>query len=249
MSEKRFVPACSSARSIAAASSAARSYGCRNRRATSAAQSASCQRPRGTEAIASRKAACAADVHPTCSPPPAVSSPRSRTTDVGRSPPYDGTGTEPTWHSTASIATPSAASSGVGGTAEAGEDLSPLGQVPVAEGVADGDRPRRPRAAAQHLVAAAEVRIGILAVREGLEAGVGLEVARRPLPHVADHLVAAEEAPPARVGADGGRCERLLVEVRVVVGRGQVAPRVAARHALLQIPRRGLLPLGLGRQP
>src|SRR5438094_9519771 len=96
--------------------------------------------------------------------------------------------------------TASAASSSVGGTAEAGEDLAPLRQVPVAEGVADGDRARRPRAAAQHLVAAADVGRRVLAVRKRLETGIGLEVARRPLPDVADHLMAAEEAPAPRVG-------------------------------------------------
>src|SRR2546426_12092899 len=109
--------------------------------------------------------------------------------------PYTTLFRSPTSQSTSSMLTSSAASSGVGGTAEAGEDLAPLRQVPVAEGVADGDRARRPRAAAQHLVPVAEVGRRVLAVRECLEPGVGLEVAGRPLPDVADHLMAAEEAP------------------------------------------------------
>src|SRR2546426_4486987 len=51
--------------------------------------------------------------------------------------PYTTLFRSPTSQSTSSMLTSSAASSGVGGTAEAGEDLTPLRQVPVAEGVAD----------------------------------------------------------------------------------------------------------------
>src|SRR5207244_9449899 len=104
-------------------------------------------------------------VHATHSPRPSP----SRTSDVGRTPPgYDGTRTASTRHSTSSTTTGSAASaaSGVGGTAEAGEELPALRQVPVAERVADRDRARRPRAAAQHLVALAEVHLGVLARSE-----------------------------------------------------------------------------------
>src|SRR5881296_1631982 len=114
------------------------------------------------------------------SPRPAVRRPRNVTTDVGRAPPKVGTATLPTSHSTSSTRTGRAASvsprpagSGVGGTAEACEDLPPLRQVPVPEGVPDGDRACRPGAAAEDLVAAAEVDLGVLGVGEGLEAGVG----------------------------------------------------------------------------
>src|SRR5207302_1062076 len=112
-------------------------------KSTTATRASSRQRPRGTEPAAARKAACAAPVQPTCSPRPVAPRPRTHTTDVGRSPPYDGSGTAPTSQSTFSMLSSSAASSGVGGTAEAGEDLAPLRQVPVAEGVADGDRAPR----------------------------------------------------------------------------------------------------------
>src|SRR2546423_3757702 len=103
----------------------------------------------------------------------------------------------------AACRTSASARSGVRGTAKAGEDLSTLGQVPVPERVPDRDRPRRPRAAAQHLVALPEVRLGVLAVREGGEARVRGEVAGRPLPDVANHLVTAEEAPAARIRPHG----------------------------------------------
>src|SRR5206468_9079488 len=106
-------------------------------------------RPRATPPTPPRSAACAPAPHATHPPRPCP----SRTSDVGRTPPgYDGTRTASTRHSTSSTTTGSAASaaSGVGGTAEAGEDLPALRQVPVAERVADRDRARRPRAAAQH---------------------------------------------------------------------------------------------------
>src|SRR5207249_712275 len=100
----------------------------------------------------------------------------SRTSDVGRTPPgYDGTRTAPTRHSASSTTTGSAASaaSGVGSTAEAGEDLPALREVPVAERVADRDRTRRPRAAAR----AARVRVP----RGGLRPlGLGAEPLPRP---------------------------------------------------------------------
>src|SRR5262245_639517 len=116
--------------------------------------------------------------------------------------------------------------SGVGRTAEAGEDLSSLREVPVAERVPDRDRAGRPRAAAQHLVALPEVRLRVLTIRERGETRIRPEVTRRPFPDVADHLMAPEEAPAARIGAHGGRGERALVEVRVLLRRRHVAPRI-----------------------
>src|SRR5262249_34235096 len=128
--------------------------------------------------------------------------------------------------------------------AEAGEDLAPLGEVPVAEAAADRHLPRRPRAAPQHAVALAEVHLRVGAVRERLEAGVRTEPARRPLPHVAEHLVAAVEAASARVAPDGRGLEQPLIEVGAArVGR-LVAPRVEARALRLEVPRGRLLPLG-----
>src|SRR5262245_59155799 len=146
---------------------------------------------------------------------------------------------------------PSAARSpsGVACTAEAGEDLAALWQVPVAERVASDQWLRGPRPAAQDLVALAEVNLRVLRVRERDEAGVGPEVARRPLPHVAQHLVAAEVADAAWVRADGGGGEGGLVEIGEV-GRGDgVAPGMAAGGSALQVPCRGLLPLRLGGKP
>src|SRR5207237_1843686 len=119
-------------------------------------------RTRGTPALRARNAACASAVHATHSPRPSP----SLTSDVGRTPPgYDGTRTAPTRHSASSTTTGSAASaaSGVGGTAEAGEDLPALRQEPGAERVADRDRTRRRRACAQHLCTRAEVHLGVLA--------------------------------------------------------------------------------------
>src|SRR5262249_22270042 len=101
---------------------------------------------------------------------------------------------------------------------------------------------------AQHLVAAAEVHLGVLGVGEGLEAGVGTEVAGGPLPRVAHHLMTAEEAPAAGVGTHRRRAERSLVEVGVILARRVVAPRETTRDARLKVPRRRLLPLGLARE-
>src|SRR5262245_15631093 len=86
-------------------------------------------------------------------------------------------------------------------TAQPRENLPALREVPVAEGVTDRDLRRRPCAAAQHLVTRSEVHLGIFGIREDAEARVRKEVARRPLPHVADHLVAAEVALAARQAA------------------------------------------------
>src|SRR4029434_4989837 len=100
-----------------------------------------------------------------------------------------------------------------GGAADACEDLPSLWEVPVTERVPDGDGLRGPGAATQDLVAAAEMHLRVFAVGEGLEAWVGGEVGGRPLPHVTEHLMAAEEAPPGRIRADAGGGERALVEV------------------------------------
>src|SRR5262249_56678844 len=129
---------------------------------------------------------------------------------------------------------------GVASTAEAGEELAALRQVPVAEGVAGDQGLRRPGPAAQHLVALAEVDLRVLGIREGDEAGIGREIARRPLPDVAEHLMAAEVAHPPRVRSHGRRRERALVEVGQRARWLRVAPGITARGALLEVPRRSL---------
>ena len=116
--------------------------------------------------------------------------------------------------------------------------------------VARGDaRTRRPRAAAQHPVAAAEEHLGVLAVGVGDEPGIAAEAAAGPLPDVADHAQA-----PARRGAGGiarrrarsaGRAGRRSRGRRARAAR---RPTGSARGARPLIPGRRLLPLGLGRQ-
>src|SRR6476619_5728911 len=80
---------------------------------------------------------------------------------------------------------------GIAGAPEAAEDLAADGVIPVTERVADRGRSRGPRAPAQDLVVGAEEGLGVFLVGKALESGPGPEVARRPLPHVADHPVTA----------------------------------------------------------
>src|SRR5215212_8889182 len=107
-------------------------------------------------------------------------------------------------------------SSGVARAAEAGEDLPPLRVVPVAERVADHAEARRPRAAAEHLVLVAEEELGVLAVRVRPKARVRAEVARRPLPRVADHAEDAVGRLTLGIRPRRGRAETGLVEVRAL---------------------------------
>src|SRR5262245_37803634 len=89
----------------------------------------------------------------------------------------------------------------------------------------------------------------VLRIRKGTEARVGLEVARGPLPYVAQQLLAAEVARAARMRAHRRGSERTLVEGGEL-GTGRCgAPGMGPRGAVLQIPRRRLLPLDLGGQP
>src|SRR5262245_43256848 len=149
---------------------------------------------------------------------------------------------------TASAPSAERSASGVASTAEAGEELAALRQVPVAEGIASDQGLRRPRSATQHLVALAEVDLGVLGIGEGDEARVGRKVARRPFPHVAEELVAAEVARAVRVSADGGGGEGALVEVRQLWRGWKITPGIAARRAPFQVPCRRLLPLRLAGQ-
>src|SRR6185369_3626554 len=199
------------------------------------------------------KSACAASVQPTCSPSPRRPAPVSVTIDVGRGPPYDGTGIAPLAHATPSMTTGRSASaaasrSAVGGTAETREDLPALREVPVAERVPRDERLRRPRAAAQHLVPAPEVDRRVLGIGERLEARVRLEVARGPFPHAAEHLLAAVVARALRKRAGRRGREAALIEVRPLGRDRPVAPGMAARHESLEVPRGRLLPLGLRRE-
>src|SRR6267142_136293 len=76
--------------------------------------------------------------------------------------------------------------------------LTADGQVPVAEAAADHLAPGRPGAPAKHLVGVTEENLGVLGIRERLEARVGGEVRAGPLPDVAEHLDGAGVA--RRVG-------------------------------------------------
>src|SRR4051794_35976586 len=87
------------------------------------------------------------------------------------------------------------------------EDLPPLGQVPVAERPRRDGRRRRPRPAAQHLVALAEEDFRVLAVGVRLEARVAAELARRPLPDGPDSvksLAPGRRPLPLRLGGKAG---------------------------------------------
>src|SRR4051812_10221648 len=104
-------------------------------------------------------------------------------------------------------------SSGIAGAPEAAEDLAADGVVPVAKRVANRPGPRGPRAAAEDLVLGAEEDLGILRVRETLEAGPRPEITGRPLPHVADHAVAADRRDAGRVAPNRRGAEGELVDI------------------------------------
>src|SRR5690242_7822604 len=100
---------------------------------------------------------------------------------------------------------------GIAGAPEAAEDLAADGVVPVAERVANRPWAGGPRAAAQDLVLGAEEDLGVFLVGEALEPGPRREVARRPLPHVADHPMAADRRDVLLVTPDRRGAERELV--------------------------------------
>src|SRR6185503_8827576 len=73
--------------------------------------------------------------------------------------------------------------------AKSRENIIPLRRIEIAPGVADEAAGCGKAPAAQHLVRA-EPGLGVFLVRVDREARVGIERARRPFPHIADHLAA-----------------------------------------------------------
>src|ERR1700704_396391 len=134
-------------------------------------------------------------------------------------------------------------------TSEAREDLTADRVVPVAERRTDGSGMCRPGSAPKHLVLRSEEHLGVLAVRERHETRIRLEVTRRPLPDVTEHLMASVRAHTARVGTHGIGPETPLAQVGPIVVRRLVTPRVPALAPGRRVPRSGLLPLGFGREP
>src|SRR5690349_24105155 len=134
---------------------------------------------------------------------------------------------------------------GIAGAPEAAEHLAANGIVPVAERVADRAWPRGPRAPAQDLVVGAEEDFGVFLVRKRLEPGPRPEVARGPLPHVADHPVAADGRHVAGIAPDRRGAERELVHVGECAIRRRVTPGEGALGAGGRIPRGRRLPLDL----
>src|SRR4051812_24969315 len=70
------------------------------------------------------------------------------------------------------------------GTAEACKDLAPLGEIPVSKTVPGYQRARHERAAAEHSILLTEKDFRIFFIRKALEAGVAVEPAVGPFPHV-----------------------------------------------------------------
>src|SRR4026207_1946840 len=87
--------------------------------------------------------------------------------------------------------------------AESTEDLSSDWIIPVTERVTNCAGTRCPRATSQHLVLRAEEFLGILLVRKALKPGIAVEVARCPLPDIADHPITADWRDVALVAVDG----------------------------------------------
>src|SRR5205085_10691622 len=75
--------------------------------------------------------------------------------------------------------------------AKAAEDLTANRIVPVAEGIPNGPRPRRPGRSTKYLVLRSEKDLRVLGVREGHETRMTVEIGARPLPHVTQHPVTA----------------------------------------------------------
>src|SRR3954465_10636255 len=137
--------------------------------------------------------------------------------------------------------------SGVLGAAEAGEDLPTDRVVPVAEGGSHRHGVGGPRPSAQHLVVVAPEDLGVLPIGPRLEAGVGPERGRGPLPHPADHAEAPPRAGAARPGVDRVGAVAALAEIGPRRGRrrGTPGPLLLAPGPG---PAGGLFPFGLGGQ-
>src|SRR5437667_158850 len=106
---------------------------------------------------------------------------------------------------------------------EAGPHVAAIGRIEVPPRVTQQAGSRYPAAAPQDLVRP-EPGLRVVAVHVGGEAGIGPEVVRDPLPHVADHLTAPERAVAGREGAHVGAAPRPGVQVRAVRCRRVVAP-------------------------
>src|SRR3954466_13411468 len=94
-----------------------------------------------------------------------------------------------------------------------------------------------------------EEHLGVLAVRASAPPVAVTEVARRPLPDVAEHPERAARRGALRVRARRRGAEQAVVEVRVVLLRRLVAPWIGAGRTGVLVPGRRLLPLRLGGEP
>src|SRR3954466_13419077 len=107
-----------------------------------------------------------------------------------------------------------AAALGITRASEAAEDLAADRVIPVPEGCPGDQRPGCPGAAPEDLIFRSEKDFRVLGVGERLVVGVRLEVARGPLPDIANHAVAANRRDVPEVGANRRRAERQLVDIR-----------------------------------
>src|SRR2546425_2059298 len=131
---------------------------------------------------------------------------------------------------------------------EAGEDVAPLPLEEIAPRAPDQARARRPASALEHVLLA-EMRLGILLVRVAHEPGIRLERVGHPLPHVADHLPAADRTVAGRQRAHVERSAGAVVEIGARGRRRRVAPGETPLAARGRVERGRHLPLRLGGEP
>src|SRR5262245_43686364 len=117
--------------------------------------------------------------------------------------------------------------------------------VEVAPGTVDQTRTGRPASAPQDRLLP-EGRLRVLLVRIAHESRIGLEGVGDPLPHVADHLTAAEGAVAGGQRPDVDRAPGPVIEVRAVRGRWLIPPRKGPLGAGRRLEGRGHFPLRLG---
>ena len=111
----------------------------------------------------------------------------------------------------------------------------------------------RPRPAAQHPVVAVEERLRVLLVDHRREARPRPQRRRRPLPHVAEHLLGAVGRRARRVGADRRGPQRVAAEIGQRGGGFGCAPGESASGAGWRDPTRRPSPIpprwAVGRPP
>lgn len=130
-------------------------------------------------------------------------------------------------------------------TPKSNKNLSYMGVIPVAKRAAHCPRSRCPTAPFQHSMLPVKIRLGIPPVGIMLKSGIAVKPGRRPLPNIAQHIIAAIRTLTPRKSTDRSGLSNQMIVIGAIAIRQRLTPRIGQPLLSCGIPTGSFFPLCL----